>query len=444
MGVTRDIAEWMHATDYGMFDDYLVTYTKELIVDALGSSIAGAKMPAGISTMEYVRLQGAREEAGVIGGGFRTSMEFAALANGATSHVTELEDDAHPEDCYTCGVLPGVFAVGDALRLSGKQMIEGCILAYEVAVKLSGKNPEMLERGLLTGSYFGGVAIAGAVAKLMGLDVDRTVDAMSLAASMGCGLVQQHGTGAHLMESGYACRNGVAGALQASVGLTGKPDILEHPKGMCHAVSGIEELEDLGLGDYRLRKGVVMKKYPACSLQHSIIRGCLELIEEQNLKAEEVEHIRVDAHQGFLSFNSYHHPENYMEAPFALPHALAVCFLEDEVFLDQYTDEKVHDPKIHEMRERVDLKLHPEWDLAGVAGKEYWLTVTLKNGMVHERICPAGEDNITLSESELKDRYWGCVRGNLDEKKAEQALAMMLDLENVDDVSELMNILSEI
>jgi 2-methylcitrate dehydratase PrpD len=298
----------------------------------------------------------------------------------------------------------------------------------------------MLSRGLLTGSHFGGVAVAGASAKLLGLTIDQTVDAMSIAASMGCGLVQQHGSGAHLLESGYACRNGIAGALQAMHGLTGKHDILEHPKGMCHAVAGLEVLPDLGLGDFRLRKGVVMKKYPACSLQHSIIRGCIQMIQDHAITADTVERVIVDVHRGFLSFNSYHQPDNYMEAPFALPHALAMCFLEDKVFLQQYTDAKVKDPKVHAFREKVELKIHPEWDTAGVAGKEYKLTVVLKNGKTIEKICPAGEDNITLSDGEIMERYSGCVAGIMDLKKEEKAAKMMLNLEGIHDITKMMNL----
>ena len=442
MGTTKAIAEWILGTGHKDFDPALVKYTKDLCLNALGSSLAGAMMPAGRSTVSYVRERGGPEEAGVIGGGFRTALEYAALANGATSHVTELEDDAHPEDCYTCGVLPAVFTLGDMLHISGQQAIEGFILGYEVAVKLSGRCPEMLNRGLLTDSYFGAVGVAGMAAKMLGLDVEGITNALSIAASQACGLLQQHGAGAHLLESGFSCRNGVSAALLAKHGLTGKLDILERPKGLCDAVAGVSDLGDLDLNGFRLKKGLVMKKYPACSLQHTMIRGFLELKKEHGISADDIESIQVDVHAGFMSFNDYHHPENYMEAPFALPHAIAVCFMEDRVFLDGYTEEKVHDPKIHAFREKVNMVLHPEWDRAGVAGKEYPICVRLKDGRELNKVCPGGAEVITLSDEDIMERYMGCALRALSRQKAGHAAEMILGLEKIKDISALMDILT--
>lgn len=442
MGTTKAIAEWILDTGYNDFDSDLVKYTKDLCLNALGSSLAGAKMPAGQSAIQYIKSHGGPEEAGVIGGNIRASVEQAALANGATSHITELEDDAHPEDCYTCGVLPAVFTLGDFLTISGKAAIEGFILGYDIAVKLSGKCPEMLSRGLLTDSYFGCVGVAGMAAKLLQLNLDGTINALSIAASLGSGLVQQHGSGAHLFESGFSCRHGITAALLAKYGVTGQPDILECPKGLCDAAAGVTDLGDLELNKIRLKKGVVMKKYPACSLQHSMIRGFLELKEEHGIKAEDIENIQVDVHSGFMNFNDYHHPENYMQAPFALPHAIAVCFLEDKVFLDAYTSEKVHNPKIHELREKVKMILHPEWDQPGVAGKEYPIAVKMKDGNVHKKVCPGGDEVITLSDKELMERYLGCALRSLSDAKADQAAKIILDLDEVENISELMEILT--
>lgn len=442
MGTTKAIAEWILGTGFDDLDAQLVKYSKDLCLNALGSCLAGVKMPAGQSALEFIKNHGGPEQAGVIGANLRASIEQAALANGATSHITELEDDAHPEDCYTCGVLPGVFTLGDYLHVSGKQALEGFVLGYDVAVKLSGRCPEMLSRGLLTDSYFGCVGVAGAAAKMLKLDLEQTVNALSIAASLGSGLVQQHGSGAHLFESGFACRHGITAALLAQCGVTGQPDILERPKGLCDAAAGVKELGDLELDNIRLKKGVVMKKYPACSLQHTMIRGFLELKQENNIRAEDIDSIVVDVHAGFMNFNDYHHPENYMQAPFALPHAVAVCFLEDRVFLDAYTNDKVHDPQMHALREKVEMRLHPEWDKPGVAGTKYPIAVKLKDGSVYEKVCPGGDDVITLSDEELRERYLGCALRSLSEEKADRVAQMILELDAVDDISELMQMMT--
>lgn len=442
MGATHDIARWILETSYEDFDSDFIKYVKDLTLNALGSSLAGITMPAGQSVLNFAKKHGGPAEAGIIGGRLKVSVEQAALINGTTSHVTELEDDAHPEDCYTCGVLPAVFSLGDHLQIPGKQAIEAFVLGFDIAVKLSGKCPEMLDRGLLTDSYFGCIGVSGMAAKLLGLDLTGTINAISLAASLGSGLLQQHGAGAHLAESGFACRHGITAALLAQYGVTGQPDILERPKGLCDAVAGVTNLEDLDLNNIRLKQGVVMKKYPACSLQHSMIRGFLELKAEHGIQAEDIQAIQVDVHAGFMSFNDYHHPENYMQAPFSLPHSIAVCFTEDKVFLEAYTQEKVDDPKVHALRDMVTINLHPEWDQPGVAGKEYPISLTLKTGQQYTKLCPGGADVVTLSDTEIMDRYLGCALRSMSEGKARKAADMILSLEELRDISPLMDLLT--
>ncbi|MBW2611662.1 MAG: MmgE/PrpD family protein, partial [Deltaproteobacteria bacterium] len=107
-----------------------------------------------------------------------------------------------------------------------------------------------------------------------------------------------------------------------------------------------------------------------------------------------------------------------------------------------YTNEKVHNPKFHELREKVEMRLHPEWDQPGVAGTKYPIAVTMKDGSVYKKVCPGGDDVITLSDEELMERYQGCALQSLSEEKADQAAKIILNIDKVENISELMNILT--
>ena len=95
---TREIAEWLCQRSYQDFDQELIDYAKLLALSHLGMTVAGSAMPFGKIAIKYVQDQGCPAEAGVLGGGYRTLAEYAALANGSLSHTTELEDDSFPED----------------------------------------------------------------------------------------------------------------------------------------------------------------------------------------------------------------------------------------------------------------------------------------------------------------------------------------------------------
>ena len=121
MGTTRDIAEFAHKTTFNNFDSNLVKHVKNVLLSGVGMTLAGVNTGAGKAVISYVKECAAPQEAGVLGAGFRTSAEYAALANGTTSHSTELEDDIMPELIYSVGIFPGVFALGEKLHVSGKK-----------------------------------------------------------------------------------------------------------------------------------------------------------------------------------------------------------------------------------------------------------------------------------------------------------------------------------
>src|SRR3546814_7266080 len=84
---------------------------------------------------DYVRSMNGPGPAGVIGFGFRTSAELAAMMNCNSSHCTELEDVAWPEAQYTCCLFPALFSLGQALGSSGREVIEAIIIGFEVAAR---------------------------------------------------------------------------------------------------------------------------------------------------------------------------------------------------------------------------------------------------------------------------------------------------------------------
>lgn len=124
MGTTKDIAEFAHKTAFDDFDAGLVKHVKNVLLSGVGMTMAGAETRAGKIVFNYFKECAAAQEAGVLGAGFRTSAEYAALANGTTSHYTELEDDTFPEGVYSVGIFPGILALGEKLHVSGRRLLK--------------------------------------------------------------------------------------------------------------------------------------------------------------------------------------------------------------------------------------------------------------------------------------------------------------------------------
>ena len=67
----------------------------------------------------------------------RTSPLFAALVNGAASHIAE-QDDVNNGALFHPGtvVFPAVFAAAQQIGASGKDLIVACVAGYEAAIRV--------------------------------------------------------------------------------------------------------------------------------------------------------------------------------------------------------------------------------------------------------------------------------------------------------------------
>jgi len=444
MGATTEIAEWVVNTKYSDFDSELVEHTKVLCLDGLGMTAGAVNMTQSRAIIDYVKECAAPPEAGVIAAAFRTSVEYAALANGSIAHTSELEADTFPEGTYMVSVFPTAFALGEKLHLSGKDVIMANIIGYEVTARLALACLPMFDRGFTPAPLTGAVGCAAMAAKMMNLGVHETTMALSLATSQAGGLLRQTGTGAHLYEAGLAGRNGISAAMMAKHGLTGQPDIIEGFKGLCYATSGVEE-PDLQLGTYRIRD-VQMKWYPCCFLEQQSIRTVEEMIREHAIAAEKVESVIVDVYPQFLTAVKYQQPANEDQARFSLPHSIAACFLDSKVFLDSFSDQKVKDPEFHAFREKVKITVNQDFTLppgAGLAGHEIPITIKLKDGTEYRKVAPAMEAETTHSAELIRDKFSECTRrGGFSRDKADRVAKMILSLDEVRDISDLMDLLT--
>ena len=446
MKTTEEMARYVHSMSYGDIDSAVVERAKNLALSSLGSAILGANMKVTLLLADYVRESGGRQEAGVIGHSFRTSAEMAAAMNCTASHCTELEDVSFPDATYTCFLIPTVFALGDSLKASGRQVLEALILGYELTARPGTicSDDCATPRGWLPGAMLGTAGVAGAAAKMMGLTFEQTWNAIAIAASFAAGLNRQTGSGAHVIEAGFAGRNGITAAILASRGLTGNPTIMEGRAGLWDAMAGQPDLDfTLGRGADFMVMNVGMKKYPCCYLTQRIVDGLLDLKRRHDIAIDAVEDIEIDVNQIYPQILKYADPENGEQARFSLPHIATAALAGESMFFDTFTTEKVHDPKLTAHRHKVRMTIHPEWGLDQL-GETNVVTIRMKDGAVYERTCftAHGDPSDPLSRDEVVRRYHDCANGLMSAAVLDRAAEMLCDLDQLNDVSRLMSLLT--
>jgi 2-methylcitrate dehydratase PrpD len=448
MRTTIQLAEYIRNTGYKDIAPEVITRTKDLCLSMLGSAALGSNMRVVSIVANYAKASGAPKEAGAIGLGFRTSAELAGLINSSSAHCTELEDVSFPEAMPTVNVIPAMFALGEKLKAPGKKVLEGIVLAFEVCARpgtvLTNGKGGAFDRGFQPGPQLAKAGVAGVAAKMLGLDCEGVHNALSIGTSFSSGLHRHTGNGAHVVEPGLACRDGLTAAFWAQAGMTGEPTIMEGKSGFWDALAGKPEIDfDLGTGSNFRIMAVGLKRYPCCYLLQRIIDGVTDIVTEHDIDAGQVDCVEVQGNSFFRQNMRQDAPATAEEARFSLPHAVAAALTRERIFFETFTSEKVRDPKMQALWGKVKFLPHPDWE-GGAMESDSPITIKLKDGREFHKSCVfhRGSPQLPLAQTEVVERFGYCTEALFSKSRREEIASLVYDLDRLDDISQLMALLT--
>jgi 2-methylcitrate dehydratase PrpD len=447
MGATEKIAKFIVDLDFSKVPAKGVEQIKISILDTLGTALVGARQPIGTMMTDFVTEMGGNPQARLIGSGMRTSVLNAAMANGTFAHAEDYDTVPH------CGViiLPAALALGEHLRLPGKKIVEAYAVAYEVGSKMRALG-DVTGAGFHSTSLFYTMASAAESAKLLGLDVAQTRATLGIAASMASGIMQNFGTYTKPLHAGHASRCGVLAASLAKKGFTGDPDVLEAPRGFFY-VFGQQQAdvrqvaENLGNPLAIAQTRLIVKPWPSCLANHPALTAMLPLIEENNIKPEQVsavEVVQAAKPPGALIRTL---PKSGYEGKFSLRYHLATALVDRNVDVSSFKDEKLARPIIQDLMKKVTVVQDPE--LTGIPlrlqrgpleDEAVTVTVRLTDGRVLSRHVEHGAD---LKEEEIYAKYRkNATVGGMAASKIERTIELVKGFEDLKDITELMDTVS--
>ncbi|MBF6570116.1 MAG: MmgE/PrpD family protein [Candidatus Binataceae bacterium] len=445
--ITREIAKRIATTRYEDLPAEVTGYSKTLAMSALGAMVAGPECVGSDIVTRYVRRAGGTPEATDLGRGQKTSVEAAALANATYAHATEYEDDSFPEAVSSYTLFPAIFALGEHLHSDGRAVVEAFVLAYETQARIGLACREARRLGYMVLCLAGSIGCAAAGAKLLKLDERATTNALSIAASQGSGLGYQTGSMAHIVEMGFAARNGLTAALLAADGFTGQPDILEAPRGLFNIITaGKAENVDGIVSDwgrpYRVLE-VGIKQYPCCYHLQRIIESTVALRDAGMLTVDNIEDVQVEVNAFFPTVVQHPEPHDEIQAQFSLPHAVAAAMLEPRVLPSSFSRAKIEAPEFKRLRAKVRMLVREDWGWTPT-GWTPRIAYRLRDGsvLVEEPKRSKGQPPELLGFDACVEKYRGCVDKVLAEKKIAASVDILRSLESCDDVAKLMQAVS--
>jgi len=327
------------------------------LLNFLGTALGGSQDEAIARATAVLAPLSGRPNAGVIGRRERLDSLNAAFLNAASGNVFDYDDTHYPTVIHpTSPVAPPLLALAETRPIPGKDLLHALLLGIEVACRLGNAvTPGHYVRGWHITSTCGAVGAAAASARLLGLDSERTVWALSHGANQACGLVENLGAMAKSVSVGNAARNGLFSALLAAEGFTASTKGLEGPRGFI-AVLGVEPDRPAllaGLGERWEAERNMLKPYPSGVVLHPVIDACLELHGRCADLIDRVVEIRVRGNPLLRQRADRPRPQGGREAAVSAQHSVAVCLLDGAAGLAQYTDSRVNDPFVHRLAAKV-------------------------------------------------------------------------------------------
>lgn len=445
MNMIERLSAFVVETTFNDIPSDTVRFIKELALKTIAGMLAGSKLSQSKTFINYIKGKDAKSEVGIIGDSLRTSVEQAVLANGFFSHVSELEDDQYPGPTSDITIFPVIFPLAEKFKLSGRDLIEASVVGTEVMTRFSYcTQPRTAERGFIPLPYYGVIGAGMVAAKALKLDKEEIKRTLSLSFTQGTGSYVNIGTVAHYLESAWSCRNGLVAAEMARIGFS-SGTILEKWLISLLGEDGVELEEitnNIGKSPFFIHN-IWIKKYPNCGLTHRQVDSLFILIKEHKFTADDVAEILVDVGSTDYEACNRANPEDIELSKFSYQHVLSAVLLDGDIDMDTFTEKKIGDPVFKELRSRIRVVAHPGWGGGSNAGISK-VTVKLKNGssLIKEMDQPIGGKKYPLTSAQIVDLYRKYTRGILTEEQISITIDMILDMENVQDLSELIDIVT--
>jgi 2-methylcitrate dehydratase len=354
------------------WDDLSPSTRRELKIrtlDALGCAVGALSGPPIAAIDRMLQSFGTGYSCTLIGfRGKKNSPERATLHNGALVRYLDFNDSylAKGETCHPSDNVAPVLACAEFSDGSGRDYLLALAIAYEVQCRLSEAAP-VRNKGfdhVTQGAY----AVPAGASKALGLDAQRTADAIAISGTA-LNALRVTRTGKLSNWKGLAypfmAYSAVTCTFLAKEGITGPPEVFEGNKGFMDAISGKFKV-DWKVEKLDLVEKTILKKYNAEVHSQSAI-DCILKLRAKGLKADQVDSIDVKIFD--VAFNIIGGGEEggkksvstKEEADHSLPYILAAALIDGTVGPPQYLPDRINSTDVQSLLQRITVRPDREY-----------------------------------------------------------------------------------
>ncbi|MHA1264776.1 MAG: MmgE/PrpD family protein [Candidatus Helarchaeota archaeon] len=365
----EELAQFVVNLKYEQIPSRIIKKAKEQILGVLAALYAGSQTLPGKIMVKTIKDWGDREEASLIPSGFMTSVRSAVLGNSSVGVALDYVDYLLSGHTGISAV-PVSLAIGEKLERSGKEVLVAQILANEIEGRL-GTSVFVGPQNGQCWSYIHLIGGAVAAGRLLDLDEAQIANAIGIALSQSIFTILRGFMGPHskLLTTGAPSQLGVQAAYLAMNGFTGAADIIENPIGFCNLMADIplKFVVTDALGKAWVTDTLCYKIYPGCAYIDGMA-DCIQkiLAKNPNLNSDDIEEIIVyssvltsvmnDLALPYTSLDHLQKEKSHVALNFSIPYNAAVMLIDKELTPNQFTQDRILDPKVHELAKKVRIE----------------------------------------------------------------------------------------
>jgi 2-methylcitrate dehydratase len=438
--------------DYEKIPQKAINETKRFLLDSIGCAFAALNNKDTQAAYHYIQDLGGNKQATVIGWGTKANLPQSTLINSLLIRALDYndiyweQDPSHPSD-----IIPAILSTGEFKKKSGKEILLGIILAYELEMRLcQAAFPGVREIGWhhATLTQFVSPVVAG---KMLDLDKEKIVAAIGISGSshhtLG-GVVAGHLTNMKNAADSFTVEAGVRAALLADKGYTGSVEVFEGKEGLFEVFDKIKWDKDIlvkGLGDTFLINQCGYKAFPTEALTHQPITAALEVMQENHLNPQDIEEILVETTTrgaDILSDPSKYKPTTKETADHSLPYCIAVAVAKGNVLPSDFKEEALRDPLVWSLLDKIKVISNPEIDSLFPKIKRAIVSIkTPKGTFKKQEDFAKGQPERPLSDEDVISKFKANSEKEISFAKMKEIIKATQELEKIDNIEDYMTLL---
>lgn len=462
--IVEQLAEFTAGSRYEDLPPEVANETKRVVLDSIGCALAATDEQKGTIGLEIGARMGSGDEATILGTGGRGSVYGAAFANGELINALDF-DAILPPGHVSPYVIPGALAMAEKSGTSGADFVASMAVAHEMSNRI-GKAMDYLrdikDDAMNTpqvygyaSTIFGGTA---AIMRVQGLEASRIAHGLGVA---GCiSPINSHmawvrhapPTTIKYTVAGVMAQAALTAAAMGELGHRGDIQVLDDAvygfPGMIGTKRWEPEVITAGLGEtWRYIHENSYKPYPHCRVLHSVFDVMLDVLEQHDIKPEEIEHISVFG-EAFVRLPIWEN--NTVEFPtdgqFSIAHGIALAAQRVRPGRAWQDPDLVFDPKVLAMMDKVTHEPHPDYIpflKENGASRPAKVEISARGQVFtgetrYPKGSPSPDPSSYYSTEELVAKFRHNADGVLSAAATDDVVDMFLNLERAPDMGKVM------